>query len=95
MAEIAPAASGGLLWETTAGEESRTEGGDKTKIHELIVGENLSKQWGEPQPARISIYRGPILRLCRTKAEVIREVRDTLVHELGHHVGLSDEEMPY
>ena len=46
-------------------------------------------------PARISIYRGPLLRLCRTKAEVIHEVRDTVVHELGHHVGLSDEEMPY
>ena len=45
------AASGGLLRETTAGEESRTEGGDKTKIHELIVGENLSRQWGEPHPA--------------------------------------------
>ena len=46
-------------------------------------------------PARIAIYRGPILRLCRTKAEVIREVRDTVVHELGHHVGLDDDEMPY
>ncbi len=46
-------------------------------------------------PARISIYRGPILRLCRTKAEVIQEVRDTVVHELGHHVGLDDDEMPY
>jgi len=46
-------------------------------------------------PARSSIYRGPILRLCRTKAEVIHEVRDTVVHELGHHVGLDDDEMPY
>ena len=46
-------------------------------------------------PARISIYRGPILRLCHTKADVIHEVRDTVVHELGHHVGLDDEEMPY
>jgi predicted Zn-dependent protease with MMP-like domain len=46
-------------------------------------------------PARISIYRGPILRLCSTKTEVIHEVRDTVVHELGHHVGLDDEEMPY
>ena len=46
-------------------------------------------------PARISIYRGPILRLCRTKTEVIHEVRDTVVHELGHHVGLDDDEMPY
>ncbi len=46
-------------------------------------------------PARIEIYRGPILRLCRSKEEVIREVRDTVVHEIGHHFGLSDEEMPY
>ncbi len=46
-------------------------------------------------PARIAIYRGPVLRLCRTKAEVMHEVRDTVVHELGHHVGLDDEEMPY
>ena len=25
------------------------KGGTKTKIHELIIGENLFKQWGEPQ----------------------------------------------
>ncbi|MCG3767930.1 MAG: hypothetical protein JW394_0020 [Nitrospira sp.] len=46
-------------------------------------------------PARVAIYRGPILRLCRTKDEVIHEVRDTVVHELGHHIGLGDEDMPY
>lgn len=46
-------------------------------------------------PARIEIYRGPILRLCRSKEEVIQEVRDTVVHEIGHHFGLDDEEMPY
>lgn len=46
-------------------------------------------------PARISIYRGPILRLCRTPEEVVQEVRDTVVHEIGHHFGLDDDEMPY
>ncbi len=50
---------------------------------------------GGQQPARIAIYRGPILRLCRSPEEVRREVRDTVVHELGHHVGLDDDEMPY
>ena len=46
-------------------------------------------------PARVIIYRGPILRLCRTKEEVIQEVQDTVAHEIGHHFGLDDDEMPY
>jgi len=52
-------------------------------------------QTGGQLPAKISIYRGPILRLCRTKKEVVQEVRDTVVHEIGHHFGLNDDEMPY
>ena len=52
-------------------------------------------QAGGQLPAKISIYRGPILRLCRTKQEVVQEVRDTVVHEIGHHFGLDDDEMPY
>jgi predicted Zn-dependent protease with MMP-like domain len=50
---------------------------------------------GGVQPAQISIYRGPILRQCDTPEEVVQEVYDTVVHELGHHVGLDDDEMPY
>jgi predicted Zn-dependent protease with MMP-like domain len=50
---------------------------------------------GGQQPPRIAIYRGPILRLCATPEEIKNEIRDTVVHELGHHVGLSDDEMPY
>jgi predicted Zn-dependent protease with MMP-like domain len=46
-------------------------------------------------PDRISIYRGPLLRLCRTRLELIDEVRDTVVHEIGHYFGLDDGEMPY
>ena len=52
-------------------------------------------QTGGQLPAKISIYRGPILRLCRTRNEVVQEVRDTVVHEIGHHFGLDDDEMPY
>lgn len=46
-------------------------------------------------PDRVYIYRGPILRLCETESEVIREVRETVVHEIGHHFGLSDDDMPF
>ena len=50
---------------------------------------------GGEQPPRISIYRGPILRICDSPDEVVQEVYDTVVHELGHHVGLDDDQMPY
>lgn len=46
-------------------------------------------------PDRIAIYRLPILRACHSRREVIREVRDTVIHELGHHLGMEEEDMPY
>jgi predicted Zn-dependent protease with MMP-like domain len=45
-------------------------------------------------PAQIAIFRGPILRSCVTRGEAVREIRDTVVHEIGHMLGLDDEEMP-
>jgi predicted Zn-dependent protease with MMP-like domain len=61
----------------------------------LSLAEESFFQTGGQQPPRIAIYRGPILRLCETAEAIRREVRDTVVHELGHHVGLGDDEMPY
>ncbi len=46
-------------------------------------------------PAQIAIFRGPILRCCETRGDAVREIRDTVVHEIGHMLGLGDEEMPY
>ena len=46
-------------------------------------------------PAQIAIFRGPILRTCDTRGEAVQEIRDTVVHEIGHMLGLGDEEMPY
>ena len=59
-----------------------------------LAADSFFRSGGEPPP-RISIYRGPILRLCESPEEVVQEVYDTVVHELGHHVGLDDDEMRY
>lgn len=45
-------------------------------------------------PDRIAIYRLPILWECDTREQVVAEVRTTVIHELGHYFGLSEEELP-
>jgi predicted Zn-dependent protease with MMP-like domain len=46
-------------------------------------------------PPQVVVFRGPILRNTRSGGEAVKEIKDTLVHELGHYFGLEDDEMPY
>jgi predicted Zn-dependent protease with MMP-like domain len=46
-------------------------------------------------PDRVVVYRGPILRACSSRREVLREVRETVVHELGHYFGMDEDQMPF
>jgi predicted Zn-dependent protease with MMP-like domain len=41
-------------------------------------------------PDRITIYRRAICAVCGSEAEVLDQVRRTVVHEVGHHFGLGD-----
>jgi predicted Zn-dependent protease with MMP-like domain len=44
-------------------------------------------------PDRILVFRNPTLRACDSVAEVIDEVRITVVHEIAHHFGIDDERL--
>jgi predicted Zn-dependent protease with MMP-like domain len=41
-------------------------------------------------PDRITIYRRAICAICSSEAEVVEQVRRTVVHEVGHHFGIGD-----
>ena len=41
-------------------------------------------------PDRITIYRNAICRACRTEDEVRAQVRETVIHEIGHYFGIDD-----
>jgi predicted Zn-dependent protease with MMP-like domain len=41
-------------------------------------------------PDRITIFRNPILAICRTEDQVVHEVTVTVVHEIAHHFGIDD-----
>ena len=44
-------------------------------------------------PDRITVYRQAICAICATEAEVIEQVRRTVVHEVAHHFGIGDERL--
>jgi predicted Zn-dependent protease with MMP-like domain len=44
-------------------------------------------------PDRVTIFRRSICAICETDEEVVDQVRLTVIHEIGHHFGLSDERL--
>jgi predicted Zn-dependent protease with MMP-like domain len=44
-------------------------------------------------PDVITIYRKPIEARCRDDAELAVAVRVTVIHEIAHHFGISDERL--
>lgn len=44
-------------------------------------------------PDRITIYRRAICAICRTPAEVVEQVRRTVIHEVAHHFGIDDDRL--
>ncbi len=49
--------------------------------------------YGGQLPDRITIFRGPTLRMCTTEDEVVDEVHITVVHEVAHHFGIDDDKL--
>ena len=45
-------------------------------------------------PDEIAVFRGPINRIARSRREAVDEIRETIVHELGHYFGVDEEELP-
>ena len=44
-------------------------------------------------PDRITIFFRPLVRTFRTPTAIRREIRKTVVHELGHFFGLDDDDI--
>jgi predicted Zn-dependent protease with MMP-like domain len=53
-----------------------------------------SSYYGGVLPDKISIYRGPLVRLYGQDPESLRrEVKRVVLHEVAHHFGISDERL--
>jgi predicted Zn-dependent protease with MMP-like domain len=46
--------------------------------------------WAGALPDRITIFRGPLSRMCEDREELLDEIAITVVHEIAHHFGIDD-----
>ncbi len=69
--------------------------GDTDNILGLYQGVPLTKRgyYAGAFPDRITIYQDPICSRCQTEEQVVVAVRRTVIHEVGHHFGISDERL--
>ena len=49
--------------------------------------------YGNVLPDKITLYQMPIESMCRTEEEVKERIRETVIHEVGHYFGLSEERL--
>jgi len=50
---------------------------------------------GEGWPERITLYKQSHERATSSMEELVEEVRRTILHEVGHHFGMDEDDLPY
>lgn len=50
---------------------------------------------GEGFPERITLYKRAHEEATRSLVELVEEVRRTILHEVGHHFGMDEDDLPY
>ena len=62
----------------------------------LYVGIPLTRRtsgYNMAMPDRIIIFQRPLEAMASDEDDLVRRVRDTVVHEIAHHFGISDERL--
>jgi predicted Zn-dependent protease with MMP-like domain len=62
-------------------------------LYEGVPLTERTADYGLVLPDKITIFRGPILRICRREDEVAEEIKMTVVHEIAHHFGIDDDRL--
>ncbi len=60
----------------------------------LFVGVPLTEQhYNDPQQNTIRIFRRPLQQISRNRRALIENIRATVIHELAHHFGFSEDDL--
>jgi predicted Zn-dependent protease with MMP-like domain len=71
--------------------------GEHGTLFGLYEGHDLSERsplyYSGVMPDRITVFRGPICAACADEEELADQIYVTVVHEVAHHFGISDDRL--
>jgi predicted Zn-dependent protease with MMP-like domain len=59
-------------------------------LYEGVPLTERTSAYGELLPDRITLFQDNIEAVCETRAEIVEEIRKTVLHEIAHHFGIDD-----
>jgi len=59
-------------------------------LYEGVPLTKRSGHYGMVTPDKITIFQKPIESICRNDTQIVAEVQRVVLHEIGHHFGISD-----
>ncbi len=72
-------------------------GGRRGTLLGLYEGVDLTRRsplsYAGVMPDRITVFRGPISAIAGSEQELIHLVTTTVIHEVAHHFGISDQRL--
>ncbi|MEA3334762.1 MAG: metallopeptidase family protein [Chloroflexota bacterium] len=78
------------------GQLQRSNVGPGSTLFGLYEGVPLTRRtthYGMVPPDRITIFRGPLTTHRRSPEAIAEQVRKTVIHEIGHHFGMSEKQI--
>ena len=62
-------------------------------VYDGVPVTDWGQDWGGNLPDRITLFQGPLERMCATRDELLDEIAVTVVHEVAHHFGIDDDRL--
>ena len=65
-------------------------GGTLLGLYEGVPLTKRSRHYGLVVPDKVTVFQKAIEAHCQNDAEIIAEIKRVVLHEIGHHFGISD-----
>jgi predicted Zn-dependent protease with MMP-like domain len=84
-----------IIEEDFAGIPEKWKGGEEELLglYHGISQKDRGFWYGNALPDRIIIYRKPLVRISASLKELKENIRQTVIHEIGHYFGFDEEEL--